>query len=109
MKTNQFVIMALFAKVTIGATEWEYTDHGSDWDLDFPGCGDSNQSPINLITVDRTAREFEYEVFDESEDEFLKQYFNQVGNTVTWAGSTSEVVLDGDTNGVSTFESNLGE
>jgi len=70
MKTNQFVIMALFAKATIAQTEWDYTDHGSDWDLDFPGCGDSNQSPINLITVDRTAREFEYEVFDESKDEF---------------------------------------
>lgn len=101
MKTNQIVIMALFAKATTGLTEWDYTDHGSDWDLDFPNCGDSNQSPINLITVDRTAREFEYEVFDESKDVFQKAYINQVGNTVTWTGSSTEVVLDGVTNGVS--------
>jgi carbonic anhydrase len=61
-----------------------------------------------LITVDRTAREFEYVVYDESDDEFQKVYTNQVGNTVTWASQTSEVVLDGATNGVSSFESLLG-
>jgi hypothetical protein len=70
MKTSKFVIMALFAEASKAATTWTYTDHGSDWDLDFPACGDSNQSPINLITTDRTAREFEYVVYDESKDEF---------------------------------------
>jgi hypothetical protein len=42
MKTNKFVIMALFAGASNAVTTWVYTDHGSDWDLDFPGCGDSN-------------------------------------------------------------------
>ena len=51
MKTNKFVIATLFSTaVSSQDTQWrydggegaDYTLNGADWDLDFPGCGDSH-------------------------------------------------------------------
>jgi len=67
MNSNKLAVIALISSASaqpVPATDYDYANHGSDWDLDYPGCGDSNQSPINLITVDRTASEFEYRVYD---------------------------------------------
>jgi len=70
MNSNKLAIISLVSSVKAaeGDLTYDYALHGSDWDLDYPACGDSNQSPINLITVDRTAADFEYRVYDQSED-----------------------------------------
>jgi len=31
------------------ASEYSYDDHGDDWLADYPSCGESFQSPINLL------------------------------------------------------------
>ena len=69
MNSNKLAVIALISAASAeGELNYGYSQHGSDWDLDYPGCGDSNQSPINLISTDRTAAEFEYRVYDQSED-----------------------------------------
>jgi len=50
-----------------------------------------------LITIDRTAREFEYVVYDAEDDELLKTYDNQEDITVQWTGTTTQVTLNADT------------
>ena len=67
MNSNKLAVIALISSASaqdLPELNYGYALHGSDWDLDYPGCGDSNQSPINLITVERTASEFEYRVYD---------------------------------------------
>ena len=110
MNSNKLAIIALVSSVKAaeGDLTYDYALHGSDWDLDYPACGDSNQSPINLITVDRTAADFEYRVYDKSEDALQKRYTNQALSTVAWTGDTTKVTVDNDLNGESVFQSNLG-
>ena len=110
MNSNKLAVIALVSS-TASAQDplnYDYANHGSDWDLDYPGCGDSNQSPINLITVDRTASEFEYRVYDQSEDDVQKIYWNQANSEVTWTGDTTKVTVNNVDNGVSAFSSTLG-
>lgn len=43
MNSKKLAILALFSKVNAQDPEtYDYSDHGDDWDIDFPGCGDSN-------------------------------------------------------------------
>lgn len=107
MNSNKLAVVALLSTVKSQTLNYNYALHGSDWDLDYPGCGDSNQSPINLITIDRTASEFEYRVYDQSEDALQKKYWNQVNEEVVWTGDTTKVTLNTN-NGRSAFQSNLG-
>ena len=108
MNSNKLAVIALVssAKAAVGDLTYDYTLHGSDWDLDYPACGDSNQSPINLITVDRTAKDYEYRVYDQSEDALQKRYTNQAISTVEWTGDTTKVTVS--TIDPSAFESKLG-
>ena len=107
MNSNKLAVIALISKVSaqpVPGVDYDYANHGLDWDLDYPGCGDSNQSPINLITVDRTASEFEYRVYDQAEDDVQKIYWNQADSEVEWTGDTTKVGIVNDvTNGVSAF------
>ena len=43
MNSNKLAIVLLLAKVNaLEDSAYDYTDHGDDWDINFPGCGDSN-------------------------------------------------------------------
>jgi hypothetical protein len=53
--------------------------------------------------MDSDALEFQYTVYDSSEDEFQKIYMNQEEATVDWNGHTVAVDLDNDKNGDSAF------
>jgi hypothetical protein len=57
-----------------------------------------------LITVDRTAKEFEYVVYDAEDDDFQKVYSNQLDVTIAWTGLTSQVTLDTEEAAESTNE-----
>jgi hypothetical protein len=63
----------------LGASEaasWDYKKNGADWVSDeFPNCGKTNQSPINLIS--RNNDDFSYTIYEGSEDDVKKEYSNQ--------------------------------
>ena len=69
MNSNKLAIVLLLAKVNaLEDSAYDYTDHGDDWDINFPGCGDSNQSPINLLTMGTTRHEYGYYVYGANDD-----------------------------------------
>ena len=87
MKSNKLAIVALLANVKAQDNEvtkdaYDYTDHGDDWDIDFPGCGDSNQSPIDLLSMGITRHEYGYFVYSAGDDSVEKTYSNQVDASV---------------------------
>ena len=81
MNSNKFAILALLGYVR-AADQYDYADHGNDWDINFPGCGDSNQSPINLLSMGTSRNNYGYYVYGSSLDELQKRYENQVDATV---------------------------
>jgi len=42
MNTKNLVVKALLATAVNAADDYNYVQNGADWDLDYPGCGDSN-------------------------------------------------------------------
>ena len=67
-------ILALTVSTNASAT-WDYKQNGADWVSDeYPNCGTTNQSPINLVSVD--ADDFSYDIYDAEEDNLTKDYSN---------------------------------
>jgi hypothetical protein len=77
--------MKLFSKLAIHFTvtaaseshEWGYLKNGADWpelEISENKCGSSNQSPINLVSLDSPS--FKYKVYDDEKDMFTKSYSN---------------------------------
>jgi hypothetical protein len=64
------------SKAASTGPSWNYEKNGADWvGDDFPNCGKTNQSPINLIS--RESDNFEYTIYDGVEDDIKKEYSNQ--------------------------------
>ena len=97
---------------TVSASAWTYdydTDNGSDWpDLtngdETNYCGDSNQSPINLISrkakgglYNKTYKKKKYSWKDdrgEDKEAVMKEYSNQFGAQQNMNGHTVQIDLD---------------
>lgn len=68
--------------------DWNYKKNGADWSKKYPTCGETNQSPIDLLTDGWPTIEYD-------DDDFNKIYSNQYKEiTVAWNGHTSQVALD---------------
>ena len=76
MNSNKFAVLALLAKVNAQDEVYDYADHGDDWDINFPGCGDSNQSPINLLSMSTSRNQYSYFVYGSGDDQVQKTYKN---------------------------------
>ena len=49
---------------------WNYQTNGADWPDFSPDCGNSNQSPINLISYnEETEKDFPYKIYKSKDDE----------------------------------------
>ena len=76
MNSNKFAILALLSKVNAQDEVYDYADHGDDWDINFPGCGDSNQSPIDLLSMSTSRNQYSYFVYGSGDDQVQKTYKN---------------------------------
>jgi hypothetical protein len=53
-----------------GDATYNYETNGADWPDFSPDCGNSNQSPINLISYsDDKDKDFPYKVYKSKDDE----------------------------------------
>lgn len=92
------------------AADWNYLENGADWPnlaIDDNLCGETNQSPIDLLT-DYSS----YPNYSAADDDLSKIYSNQKGMTVNWNGHTSQVgshtVVEDNLLGTNVFRSKLG-
>jgi hypothetical protein len=92
MKQLSLATLLLLSEVSASGVEFDYITNGADWPEDYPDCGRTNQSPIDLISAQDT-----YKTYAASEDKFTKTYANQENVAVAWVGDTSKVTLDADT------------
>lgn len=118
MNSNQLAVLLLLAKVN--AQDFDYADHGSDWPINYPGCGDGNQSPINLLSMSNSRNDYSYYVYGANDDQFEKIYKNQASATIDVIGANPTtkdpenptggiVALDEAVNGKSAFKSSIAE
>ena len=101
-------VAALIGSTDAAGTGYNFIKNGADWPSDFPDCGLTNQSPIDLKT-DESA----YKTYDFQDDSFNKIYTNQVGDgtngiKIEWMnGATTQVAVNAAGQDTQTFHSKL--
>ena len=94
-------VLVFLAPAKSAGVAFDYKQNGRDWKNDYPDCGLSNQSPIDLTTGAN-----DYKRYSSNEDQFTKSYSNQKGEVeVKWKDDMCTYVALED--GPNVFTSNI--
>ena len=63
---NQKILFFFLIITTKSIIEWDYKQHGKDWEDNFKGCKAQQKSPMNILSSKSSQMESKYFFFPEN-------------------------------------------